>query len=475
MKNISKVIPKIIDKVVLFGGQAVPCLLAETIPLFAVDITDNSLFNGTGSPTEARTSIAYAPVYNGANSFLWKEIPSGTLKKWGMRYSGGVFYDDDGSSNPLHPSTTINGVKTYSSYQDWAAGSYSAGDKVNHEGYYYVADTTTSEEPSQVASDWTSLGLYCRFFGHYQEGSLINRVQYNRDLTNASWTKTNCTVTFDQTGADGVANNASLLNFTANNGTCIYTSLAYGVNTHAMQMIVERDTGTGTIEATIDGGTTWQDITAELNDNNIPFAIDQSVAFPQFGFRGATSGDKIIVKHVGGYVNNTKEDVLFASIINTSGSDVTRADESCSWPISGNFNNDEGMLIFDWSPINGLSATRAQVSLRDNINSLAYHTGNQKSTDGTTTIQKVLTGGTGTMYRVFIRWNSITSKFRIGFLNRSSGDTTIQWNTEDTYDGSYILGSTINLFYSIDAPAILRNLHIYDVDRGESWLENNYA
>lgn len=50
------------------------------------------------------------------------------------------------------------------------------------------------------------------------ESAATNECLYNRDLTNAAWTKTNLTASKTQTGIDGVANSATILTATSANG-----------------------------------------------------------------------------------------------------------------------------------------------------------------------------------------------------------------------------------------------------------------
>lgn len=118
---------------------------------------------------------------------------------------------------------------------------------------------------------------------------------HNRDFTNAVWVASNITPAKDATGIDGVASSASTLTATANNGT-ILQSTTSGNAQHTVIAFVARKTGTGTVEMTIDGGTTWVDITSNLTsviDNRQK--INQGLVDPQVGFRLGTSGDEIEV------------------------------------------------------------------------------------------------------------------------------------------------------------------------------------
>lgn len=133
--------------------------------------------------------------------------------------------------------------------------------------------------------------------GEMQYPSINTGLLWNRDLTNAVWVKTNATATKNQTGADGAANAASLIAATANNGTILQTFTS-SVFDRVFQVDVKRVSGTGTLEATIDGGTTWQTITPASSSYDVmsPKVIFQAaVTNPVVGFRIGTSGDSFAV------------------------------------------------------------------------------------------------------------------------------------------------------------------------------------
>lgn len=129
--------------------------------------------------------------------------------------------------------------------------------------------------------------------GFISEPAATNLALHRRDFTDAVWVATNITPVQDATGIDGVANAASTLTATANNGTIFQTVTSSNAN-HSFQVFVARVTGTGTIEITLDGGSTFTDITSSLTSSiDNPFTITQLVTDPSFGFRMGTSGDVI--------------------------------------------------------------------------------------------------------------------------------------------------------------------------------------
>ena len=116
-----------------------------------------------------------------------------------------------------------------------------------------------------------------------------------RDLTNAAYTKTNTTAAKDATGLDAVANSASTLTATANDGTCLQTvTKSSAANTYSVW--IRRKTGTGTIEITDNGGTNWTDVTSSINSTTYTRVNNtRTQANPNFGIRLGTSGDEVEV------------------------------------------------------------------------------------------------------------------------------------------------------------------------------------
>src|SRR5690606_23459445 len=109
----------------------------------------------------------------------------------------------------------------------------------------------------------------------------------------AAWTKTNVTANKDQTGLDGVPNSASRITATSSNGTCLQ-AITHASLTWYLTAFVRRLSGSGTIQMTMDNGSTWTTITVTSEWTRVPIAA-QTLANPTVGFRIATSGDSIAV------------------------------------------------------------------------------------------------------------------------------------------------------------------------------------
>lgn len=172
------------------------------------------------------------------------------------------------------------------------------------------------------------------------EQARTNSVLWCRDFTNAAWVKSNVTAAKDQTGIDGSANSASSLTATAGNGTCLQSITASSASTFT-SVFIKRITGTGTIEMTMDNGTTWTPatVTSSWTRVTIPHA---TLANPVCGFRIVTSGDAVAVD----YMQVERGGSVFTSPIATTSATVTRSGESCVCTTLANvaFNATEGTV-----------------------------------------------------------------------------------------------------------------------------------
>jgi hypothetical protein len=212
--------------------------------------------------------------------------------------------------------------------------------------YIWAAQLETTASTIPLLANPTSNGLLI-------EQARTNRLFWNRDATQTEWVKTNVTAAKDQTGIDGVANAASSLTATANDGTCIQTiTLASGNRTGSV--FLKRITGTGNIQVTLDGSTYS---TVELSDTLwYRIVLSGNVTNPTVGIRLAVSGDAVAMDY------SQVEDGLFAtSPILTTTATVTRAAEgrSLTSPNSdGLFNQIEGSFLMLLEPITDVMNTQ---------------------------------------------------------------------------------------------------------------------
>jgi len=132
--------------------------------------------------------------------------------------------------------------------------------------------------------------------GLMAEGGVTNLLVRSRTL-DTTWTASNVTVAVTQTGLDDTANSASLLTATAGNGT-VLQSVTSASGSRVFSAYVKRITGTGTISLTLDGGSTYTDVTSSLQAGRwIRVKATQTLANPNVGFKITTSDDAIAVDY----------------------------------------------------------------------------------------------------------------------------------------------------------------------------------
>ncbi len=171
------------------------------------------------------------------------------------------------------------------------------------------------------------------------EESRTNVVLHSRDLTNAAWTKTNCTAVKDQTGPDGTVNGASSLTATADNATC-RQAITLASSARWQSSYMKRLAGSGPIQMSMDNGSTWTAVstTSSWGPVEIP---TQTLANPTVGFRIVTNGDAVAID----FVQNENDNLQRSSPIPTTTGSVTRSADDVQLTSLG-WINDTGMTIY---------------------------------------------------------------------------------------------------------------------------------
>lgn len=190
--------------------------------------------------------------------------------------------------------------------------------------YYFNSSGVLTAASSNVPRfDYDPATLLPR--GLLMETSRTNNLLYSDDLTNAAWTKTNCTAAKNATGPDVVSNSASTLTATSTDATCLQArTLASAAR--SFSVYVRRKTGAGTVSITRNGGTNWTDITSSLSPMEwIQFKIENtSVTDPSCGIKISVSGDEVEV-----FGMQDEAGVYSSSYIPTTSATVTRNIEIC--------------------------------------------------------------------------------------------------------------------------------------------------
>jgi hypothetical protein len=125
------------------------------------------------------------------------------------------------------------------------------------------------------------------------EPSATNLCLWSDDLTKPVWVKSNTTATKTATGPDAVANSATTITATSNNGTVLQTITSASAARIA-SCFIKRRTGSGTVEITQNNGGTWLAVTVTSCWTRVASA-SATLTNPVVGLRLATSGDAVDV------------------------------------------------------------------------------------------------------------------------------------------------------------------------------------
>jgi hypothetical protein len=115
-------------------------------------------------------------------------------------------------------------------------------------------------------------------------------VYHNRDMTQAAWTKTNCSAA-RSTGRTGVSNSGSRITVEADGATALVTQHTAASRTWIGSVDIRRVSGSGGVEMTVDGGSSWVDLEGITTAWQRLSIAPQALADPQAGFRFETDGD----------------------------------------------------------------------------------------------------------------------------------------------------------------------------------------
>ena len=284
---------------------------------------------------------------------------------------------------------------------------------------------------------------------------------YSVDFTDAAWVKVNGTAAKDAVGLRSDANGASTLTATSANATFIQTITAAS-GEHATRFFVRRKTGTGAIELTVDGGSTWTAITIDADYDD--YQIDQAaVTNPGFGLRIVTSGDEVEVGSGQGHLTATKESIRRASPIFTEGSTVTITASDLSLD-DANHSDTQGCYFLEFrnAGLNGVNTggliglgASGRLVYTDAANRFRAHCGSAATLGPVVTL-----AADDTEYKIGMAYGD--SNFRT--------NTDNSWGAEAAYDGSFnnTLGK-INVLASeamVGGPPctiLIRNLRRYNL------------
>lgn len=308
----------------------------------------------------------------------------------------------------------------------------------------YIPTATAAVYLVRYDYDWTVNPATAK--GALIEQSRINRVLRSNDFTNAAWVKSNITAAKDEIGIDNVANGASSLLCDVANGT-VLQSITLASSARYQTCYVKRLAGTGVISMTMDGGTTWVDVTSQISSSWARvFIPTQTVTDPQVGFKMATINDKIAVQ----YFQN-ENGVFATSPIPTVSAAITRSADIVQLTGAGltAAGAAVGSAIVQTNPWENSTAAASDLLSTSTSRRLLYSNSSNtavSTTNGTTNLAVTIGGSstfTGSIVRSAISWNS-TGRYVVANNGPYAGDS-VNLSTGATVTlGGYATTTTFN-------------------------------
>jgi len=195
---------------------------------------------------------------------------------------------------------------------------------------------TASSNTSTLEYDMSMLTLLGRSFWT----GATNVCLRSFNLSAAAWTRTSCSAAVNATGIDGTANSASTV--TASGANATVKQAVTGANgPWTFSVYLQRSTGSGTIQLTLDSGATWTTVTPPTGSFQ-RFAITQTLTNPTVGIRIVTNTDVILVD--GSQLETGSVATPYIKTVTTS---VARSADVCSISSlsSLQFNSTTGALM----------------------------------------------------------------------------------------------------------------------------------
>ena len=254
------------------------------------------------------------------------------------------------------------------------------------------------------------------------------------------------TLTQNATGLDGIANTATTITSRQTDATVLQAIILSSAD-RCSSAYVRRKTGTGNIWLTQDGGSSWTDITSQINSVTYSrVQLTSLLANPSVGFKISTNGDAIEVDCL-----QNEAGLVATSPIITTTTVVTRNAESLTYQVSGNIDFATG-TCFSRLMSSGSLTSRFAVSATTGYSYASSTNANTAWTsyDGTTSIIKTgLDDMTSKIVNRIVAWGGSTQKVTGNGLTPASG----------SFDGSWGSGSTISI--GITLAGTIKDVAIY--------------
>src|SRR5690606_34384110 len=227
------------------GSSAAQALKGETDGL-ALSFTDTFFLNYTGHYGSARVKDTSTPANNYNSHPFGLLTYAGASKKWVRGPNGLWFLSDFANDLPF----------------EW-------------------------DESGKL------LGIRC-------EEQRVSRALKSRRLDDQTfWTATDITTSAVE-GVDGVTGSATRITATNDGGTILGSSNTLSSAARRLAPFNRRVAGTGNLEWTLDGGSTWTAFEEEITSSFKRIGVGATVANPRIGCRIASSGDSFDIDFANG-------------------------------------------------------------------------------------------------------------------------------------------------------------------------------
>ena len=258
--------------------------------------------------------------------------------------------------------------------------------------------------------------------GYFAEGQRQNRCLHALDFSNGVWVSGGggITVATNTAVAPDGTTTADTLTASGANGTLIQDLGVVASAAKAGGLYLKRKTGTGDIDLTLDGGSTWT--TVAVTSDWLLLEKTQTLANEDFGIRIVTSGDAVYA-----WTAQVETAAFISSPIPTTTAAVTRNADSNTYQTASNFSDTAGTMYAEvtydvWANAVGSiigSATNGMLPLTTNNGVKGY--------DGTNTVNGTAGAPSGTV-KMAISWTGSTMKVCGNGTAVVSGSYDGAWN-----------------------------------------------
>jgi len=316
-------------------------------------------------------------------------------------------------------------------------------------------DATRTSVPIRLQNSETPSGTFAVIFtatAATQILSLQNDSNATIEYDDISVKEATMSVSPTATGLDGIANTATTLTATAADAI-ILQPISLASAARCASAYVKRRTGTGTISFTQDGGSTWTDITSQINSSTWSrVQIPSTLANPSVGFKISTSGDAIDVD----CVQNEAGAVATSPIVTTTAA-ITRNGDSLTYQTAGNIDFAMGTAYCE-AQLTSATSTRRAIYVGAVAASFI---------DGSTTVWKAY-DGTNTVIKSGLSDISTAKRKRViswGTGLKVSGDGLAP--ASGSFDGAFGSGASMEIGQNINGyigPVAIYNYQMTDAE-----------